>query len=181
MCKAWARATRSGGARLPLRGKRRPMRETHRLVVASSLLVVWLAASCGGGGYGGGGGSHPSKLLLEASLLGSNETSVVDAAARGTALLELKDDGTLAFATTGDASWAADVTGLAGHYGFAGVNGPPSVDLLSGGATFDPATRTAEDTLQIGRTLAGQILSRPDYYYVNVTTASAPQGLARAQ
>jgi len=139
-----------------------------------------VVASCGG--YGApSGGAHPPRLVLSAPLSGAEETSVVDAAASGTAILDLHEDGALTFAVTGEPSWVTAVTGLELHRGFAGENGPTMVNLFLGGATFDPATATATGSLSLDPTLADEILGLPGYYYVQVLTGAAPQGLVRGQ
>src|SRR5262245_25006772 len=132
----------SGRGDAPLAGEERhPMRGTAsaRITAVVCLLgMIAISAGCGGGGYGGGGGGGyggaPSELAMGASLLGSEETTVVDAGARGSAVVHVKSDGTLVFAVTGEAAWVDDVTGVAIHKAFPGINGPQSADLLAASA-----------------------------------------------
>lgn len=138
----------------------------------------------GCGGYGGGSYSYgpiSPQALVRGSLSGAAETTVVAPDATGESLFDVRSDGTLTFAVTGEAAWVGSVTSVALHRGSPGGNGPVELDLLSGGATFDPVTRTATGTLSIGTSLAGEMISYPSYFYVNVSTAAAPAGFVRAQ
>lgn len=148
-------------------------------------LALGLLAGCGGGGAAGtgsDGGPDPVTVLaqIKASLLGSNETSVIDANARGVLLVVLRSDGTLDFAMTAQPDYVADVTGLHIHRGVAGTDGAIEVDLLSGGATFD-ATATAGGQLTIDPALAQEIAGNLAGFYANIHTSAAPAGLAREQ
>ncbi|MGH7163205.1 MAG: CHRD domain-containing protein [Planctomycetota bacterium] len=141
------------------------------------------ATLCGCGG-GGGGGPPPAPTLLathQAQLQGSNESTVIDPDARATAVVQLRSDGEVFFSVTGEAAWTSDVTGLHIHRGAAGVDGPIVVDLLSGGATFSPASFTASGSVTTTAALAAEIAADPAEFYVNVHTGAASGGLARAQ
>ncbi len=151
---------------------------TRRLLAP---LIALLATACGGGG--GGGGAQPVTVLaqLKAVLLGANEPTVVDAEARAIVLLEVRSNGTIAFAAAAPGSIATDVSGLHLHRGAPGINGPIEVDLLSGGATFDPATGTASGNVSAPAILATEIAATPEDFYANLHTPAAPLGLCRAQ
>jgi hypothetical protein len=144
---------------------------------------------CGGSGGGGDGGTPPPPppppaeviALLEATMLGSEESTVIDADARAVAVAEILDDGTVRFAGTGEADWSGDVVGLHVHRGVAGVDGPIVIDLLSGGATVDTGTHTVTGTVTTTAALAAEIAATPGDFYVNVHTSAAPLGLARGQ
>lgn len=150
-----------------------------RGLVAALLALV--ACACGGGG--GGGGGPPVTLLatLKAVLLGANETTVVDASARSALLLEVRSNGALTFAAAAQEAWVGNVTGLHVHRGGPGTDGPIEVNLLGGGASFDPGTRVASGTVNVAAALAAEIAADPAAFYANVHTSGAPLGLARAQ
>lgn len=150
---------------------------------ATALSVLALLAP-GCGGYGGGSydyGPVSPQALVRAPLSGAAETTVVDPAATGESLFDVHSDGTVTFAVTGEAAWVGSITAAALHRGAPGGNGPVEIDLLSGGATFDPVTRTATGTLNVGTSLAGEMINYPSYFYVNVSTGSAPAGFVRGQ
>ncbi len=141
-----------------------------------------LGAACGG--YGGGDYSYgptAAQRVIRGALSGAAEPTVVAAGAVGESLLEVHSDGSLTFAVTAQAAWVGAITGVHLHRGSPGNNGPVEVDLLGGGATFDPVTRTATGTLSVGTSLAAEMINYPDYFYVNVSTTAAPEGYVRAQ
>ena len=151
--------------------------------LASIAFFVTACGGYGGGDYsapGGGGGGGPV-LLMGAALSGASETTVVSASAKGTTLLEVRDDGTVQFAVTVESSWLGTITGARIQKANPGLDGPVVIDLLGGGATFDPVTRTASGTLTVTTALAVDMINYPVYYYANVTTATAPNGLVRGQ
>ena len=161
----------------------------HSLSHALFLALLLLLTACGGGG--GGADPDPGEPdpplpgndlgLFKALMLGTGETTVLDADARASAFVQLADDGALEFVCAGEAAWIADVVGMHIHRGAAGLDGPVVVDLLGGGASFDPGTLLAADTLSIDAALAEEIAATPEEFYVNVHTSAAPAGLARAQ
>jgi len=126
----------------------------------------------------------PSVTLLgtlKAVLQGDLETAVVDPDAQATIFIDLRSDGTLAFACAAEAAWAADISMAHIHRGLAGADGPVEVDLLANGATFSPGTFVAEDTFPIDPALAAEIAATPGAFYANVHTGAAPAGLVRQQ
>ena len=142
---------------------------------------LW-ASACGG--YSSKGTYYPSavpQLLIEGALSGAAETVVASAGARGSSLFDFHDTGSISFAVTAEASWSAGITGVHIHRGPVGADGPAEVDVLGQGASFDPVTRTAAGTLAIPASLAGEIMVSPSYFYLQITTVSAPSGLVRAQ
>lgn len=146
-------------------------------------LLLLTVCGCGGGGDGGGLTPPPLTLLatLQAILSGANEPTVVDAEARAAGVVELLSDGTVNFSLSLDGAWAPQLTGAHIHRGATGVDGAVVADLLGGGATVDPVTFTLSGTITISDTLASEIAAAPDDFYLNVHTATAPQGLARGQ
>ncbi len=157
------------------------MRRFSLTTLFLSFAVVSIASCGGGGGSGGGGPGVVQLAVLKATLLGSNETTVVDADARASVIVVLRSDGELRFAATAQAGYVGDITGMHIHRAPAGVDGPIEVDLLSGGAAFDGTTRTASDTLAIAPALADEIANAPDDFYVNIHTSFALPGLVREQ
>ncbi len=156
---------------------------TARALVLSGLGL--LASACGGyggGNYGTSYGPAAPELLIRGDLTGGAETTVVAPGAKGQSLFDVHNDGNVTFAVTAEPSWVGSVTGVHLHRGNAGLNGPAEVDLLGGAAaTFDPLTRTATGSLNVGAALASEIIVTPAYFYVNVTTTDAPAGYVRAQ
>ncbi len=147
-----------------------------------ALALCLLVASLG---CGSGGGVPPAAVTLlatlKALLLGSREVAVIDAQARAAIVLELMSDGEIRFAATAQAGWVGDITMMHIHRGAAAVNGVPVVDLLSAGATFDPATFTAAGSVPSTAALATEIANAPGDFYVNIHTNAAPLGLVREQ
>jgi len=145
------------------------------------LLTLGVVAGCGGGG--GGVPAAPLLLLgaLQAVLLGSLETTVVDADARAAVVVEVRSDGRIRFSATAEAAWVGDIIGMHIHRGAPGVDGPIEVDLLAAGATFDPGTRTATGFVFAAQALAEEIAASPGDFYVNIHTNAAPAGLVRQQ
>ena len=166
---------------------------THLHVARAIRAIAWtllltvvpaLLAACGGGGGGAPpdpGTPAPTIAILKTILRGDLEVSVVDPDARGAVLVQVSTDGTLAFGCAVDAAWADQVTGMHVHRGAPGANGPVVVDLLSGGAVFDPGTAATSDNLTIDPVLAAEIVATPGDFYVNVHTSTAPDGIAREQ
>lgn len=144
-----------------------------------ALPPLLLFAACGGGG--GGGAALVILGVLQASLLGSHETTVIDPAATATAMIELRSDGRVRFAVTVEERWRAEINAMHIHRGPAGADGPVVVDLLASGATFDAATRTAAGSVFASPALVQEIVATPAAFYVNIHTASAPNGLVRQQ
>jgi len=135
-------------------------------------------------GCGGGGGGTPAATELGrfiAELRGSEETTVVDAGARGAFVARILDDGTLEFAAAAQLDYAGNVIGLHIHRGVAGANGGIEVNLLAGGLAFDAVSGTLSGTLEIDPALAAEIAATPGDFYVNVHTVDAGDGLARGQ
>ncbi len=145
--------------------------------------VLCLVLACLGCGSGGGTPPAAATLLatLKALLLGSREVAVIDAQARAAIAIEVWSDGEVRFAATAQPGWAADITGMHIHRGGAGVNGGIVVDLLAGGAAFDPATFTAAASVDTSPALATEIANTPGDFYVNIHTGAAPLGLVREQ
>ena len=144
------------------------------------LPLLVLLAACGGGG----GGAAPAALILafrQAAMLGTLEPTVIDPAAHATAMVELRSDGRVRFAVTVEERWRADITGMHIHRGGPGVNGGIEVDLLSSGATFSAATRTASGSVFASAALVQEIIAAPGGFYVNVHTNAAHLGLVRDQ
>jgi len=145
--------------------------------------VLCLVLACLGCGSGGGTPPAAVTLLatLKALLLGSREVAVIDAQARAAIVIELMSDGEVRFAATAQAAWVGDITMMHIHRGAAGVNGGIVVDLLAGGAVFDPATFTASGSVPAAAALATEIANTPGEFYVNIHTGAAPLGLVREQ
>lgn len=156
---------------------------TARALLLSGLGL--LAPGCGG--YGGGNydsnyGPAAPQLLIRGDLSGGAETTVVAPNAKGASLFDFHNDGNVTFAVTAEASWVGAITGVKIHRGNVGLNGPAEIDLLGGASvTFDPLTRTATGSLNVGAALASEIIVTPAYFYVNVTTTDAPAGYVRGQ
>lgn len=153
--------------------------------VTASLLIISLGA-CGGGSPTVPGPDPqpvvPVRLaVLKALLRGDLETVPVDADAQAAILIDLRSDGQLAFGCAVQQAWVGDVTAMHVHRGAVGVDGPPVVDLLSGGAAFSVATLAASDTLSIAPALAAEIAGTPGDFYVNIHTNAALNGLVRQQ
>ncbi len=149
-------------------------------MVAAALSMF---AACGGGG-GGGGRPAPTPQVIArvgAVLLGTQPTVIVDPDARGAVAMEVRSDGRIVFAATGEAAWVASIDGAHIHRGAAGTDGAIELDLLSNGALFDPSTRSANDTLFVPPDVANDLADDPSAFYVDLHTAGAPGGLVRAQ
>ncbi len=115
-------------------------------------------------------------VLLNATLLGTNEVPPADLDGTGTAMIRLQaGEARLCFKLT-----AANVLlpAIAAHVHIApaGVNGPIVVPL-----TPPDATGMSEGCVNVSRVLVGQILANPAGYYVNVHTTDYPAGAIRGQ
>lgn len=128
----------------------------------------------------GGLGSFTS-AEWHAVLLGSNESTVVDANARGAATFKITSPTTLDFVIAMVTPAQADVTMAHIHVGEAGVDGTIVVDLQPATATRDAAANTISGTVTVtGETLA-RISAHLPGFYCNVHTAAAPNGIVREQ
>jgi hypothetical protein len=114
-------------------------------------------------------------------LLGSNESPVADASARGAATFKVTSPTTMDFVIAMVTPVEADITLAHIHVGAVGVNGIPVVDLQPVTATHDAAAGTISGTVTVdGETLA-RISADLAGFYCNVHTAAAPNGVARGQ
>jgi len=114
-------------------------------------------------------------------LLGTDESPVADADARGAATFRVTSPTTITFVIAMVQPVAGDVTLAHIHVGPAGVNGAIVLDLDAAGATRDAAAGTLSGTVGVdGETLA-RIAADLSGFYCNVHTATAPGGVARGQ
>jgi len=114
-------------------------------------------------------------------LLGSNEVTVVDAAARGAASFRVTSPTTIHFVLAMVSPAAADVTGAHIHVGEPGINGAIVVDLDTPDAVLDAAAGTLSGTVSVdGQTLA-RLYAGFEGFYCNAHTATAPNGMVRGQ
>jgi hypothetical protein len=124
-----------------------------------------------------------------AILKGSNETSVFDPNARGGMTLQMRafTSGYAHVATPplGRAPVGQDIGSMIGahlHEGLAGVDGAIVADLQAGADyVVSTSTGAAEGTVVLNQSLFTRILSKPDDFYCNIHSPSAPSGLARGQ
>ncbi len=116
-----------------------------------------------------------------AVLLGSNESPVADADARGAATFRVTSPTSITYAIAMVDPVQADINLAHIHVGDQGVNGLIVLDLQPNSATRDPATGTISGTVAVdGETLA-RIAANLGGFYCNVHTAAAPNGVARGQ
>jgi hypothetical protein len=127
--------------------------------------------------------TDPSDANLEwhAKLRGDEEAVVVDADARGAATFSVAANGTLEYVIAMESPSVDDVTGVHIHAGPAGVTGGILVDLNLADATIDSAAGTIRGTIQVGSDVLARVLTAPEFFYLNVHTAAAPDGVARGQ
>ncbi len=116
-----------------------------------------------------------------AVLLGSNESPVADADARGAATFRIASPTTIEYVIAMVDPVQADVTLAHIHIGLQGVNGLIVVDLEPVAATRDATAGTISGTVTVdGETLA-RIAADLEGFYCNVHTAAAPNGVVRGQ
>jgi len=114
-------------------------------------------------------------------LLGTNESPVADAGARGAATFKVTSPTSISFVIAMVSPVQGDVTLAHIHAGDAGTNGLIVLDLQPAAATRDGAAGTISGTVTVdGETLA-RISANLAGFYCNVHTAAAPNGVARGQ
>lgn len=114
-------------------------------------------------------------------LLGSNESPVADASARGAATFKVTSPTTMDFVIAMVTPVEADITLAHIHAGAAGVNGLPVVDLQPATATHDAGAGTISGTVTVDGEVLARISADITLFYCNVHTAAAPNGVARGQ
>jgi len=120
---------------------------------------------------------------LWTALKGDEETTVVDADARGGVSLELRSftSGTAMFAVP-PAQDITDITAAHVHEGGAGIAGTAVIDLMAGAdLNISESSESAEGTISFDQTLLTRMMASPSSFYVNLHTAAAPDGLVRGQ
>jgi len=118
-----------------------------------------------------------------AQLRGDEETTVVDADARGGWAIEIDSfESGLSTMAVPVAQDIADVVMAHVHEGSAGIDGGIVVDLMAG-ADFNRSgpTGSADGTVSLDQTLLTRIMAAPEEFYVNFHTNGAPAGLVRGQ
>lgn len=121
---------------------------------------------------------------LWAPLGGDQETTVVDAAARGGVTLQLESftGGLTHLAVPSDTQTMSSVSGAHVHLGGPGADGPVVVDLQAG-ADYNVSnpTGSADGSIVLTQELFTRLLADPNGFYCNFHTATAPAGLVRGQ
>lgn len=116
-----------------------------------------------------------------AVLLGTNESPVADASARGAATFKVTSPTTMDFVIAMVTPVQADITLAHIHAGAAGVNGLIVLDLEPATAIRDAATGTIRGTVTVDGEILARISADITLFYCNVHTATAPNGVARGQ
>ena len=106
-----------------------------------------------------------------AALSGRNEVAPNASTATGATAVTINPSNGALFWSTNSSIAQSAVTGHHIHRGAAGVNGPVVVNFAS----------AYTGTINIGTTLAAEIVGNPGNFYVNLHTAAFPAGEIRAQ
>lgn len=118
-----------------------------------------------------------------ATLRGDEETTVIDANARGGASFEFFTFTTgLAILAVPPAQGMAGVNGAHIHVGAAGVDGIVLIDLQAGADyNVSSPTGSADGTITFTQKLLTRLMANPAGFYCNFHTSAAPAGLVRGQ
>jgi hypothetical protein len=114
-------------------------------------------------------------------LLGTEETTVADANARGAASFYVTAPDTIEFVLAMTRPPVTDITAAHIHVGPAGLDGGILVDLEVSGAAVDAATGTMRGTVSLTREALARITGDLHGFYCNAHTAAVPAGVARGQ
>lgn len=120
-------------------------------------------------------------LQWHARLLGTEETSVADADARGAASFHVTSPDTIEFVLAMARPPVTEVTAAHIHVGPAGVDGGILIDLQVPDAAVDAAAGTMRGTVSLTRESLARITSQLDGFYCNTHTLAVPAGAARGQ
>lgn len=117
-----------------------------------------------------------------AVLLGSNESPVADADARGAATLRITSPTSMTYVIAMVDPVQADVTMAHIHIGAAGVNGLIVISFEPATTgTRDAAAGTITGTVTVDAAQVARVAADLENFYFNVHTAAAPNGVVRGQ